>query len=87
MRPIGDKILFGLEGAVRIERHAARQRDLVQHQRIAVRLGGRRLAAPIEPPAPPRSSITIGWPSAPGKVLEDARDGVVGAAGRKRHQR
>src|SRR5262249_56811561 len=39
-----DEILLGVEAKVRVERHAGRQRHLVQQHRVAVRRGARRAA-------------------------------------------
>jgi hypothetical protein len=79
--------LFGVEIEVWIKRHAGRQRHLVDQDRIAVGIAARRL---------------VGGDHAAGaadvldhdrlaerflhRVLDDARDGVGGAAGRERHQ-
>src|SRR5262245_58974962 len=59
----GNEILFGVECAIRIERHGRRQSDLMQQDGVAVGLARAALAAAIVPPAPPTFSITTGWPS------------------------
>jgi hypothetical protein len=40
---------------------------------------------PITPAAPPRLSITTGWPSSARACRDDAADHVDAAAGRERH--
>ena len=84
-RPMGTKSFSGVEGAIRIKRHARRQRRLVQQDRVAVRLGagglggGDHAAGAADVFDHDRLAERLLH-----RVLKNARGRIVGAAGRER---
>src|SRR6516165_7826836 len=63
-KPDCDEILFGIERAIRIKRHARRQRVLMQQDGVAIGCGSRGLGCGDHAASTPTFSITMGWPSA-----------------------
>ena len=82
----GDEILFGVEGKIRIERHARRHRNLMQQHRIAVGRGaGGASGSDHAAGAADVLDDDLLAERLRHAVLDDARDRIGRAAGRVRH--
>ena len=84
--PDRDEILFGIDAEIAVKRHACRQSNLVQQERIAVGRGARCVARGNHPPG---SADVLDHDLLAERlrhaVLNDARDRIGYAAGRERH--
>ena len=84
--PDRDEILFGIDAKIAVKRHARRQRNLVQQERVPVGRGARCVARGNHPSG---SADVLDDDLLAERlrhaVLNDARDRVGYAAGRERH--